>query len=265
MNFGQRRHRLSPNRNVMPTRPTSAGVAAAGSPWNLEKYSAPLCMCFEQGFNGRPCPACSAVPAASMPISENGQRQVSFSSYGRKDLPSTMRWRGLPGAGRALTEALARHRWQRRLLVQIQQTGGKKGTKRHTLVEEHGLPLSIVVTGANRHDVTQVEAVLSSRVRKPRGRKKQNLCADAGYDSKKALEVMQKFGYLPHVRSRGKEREEMSEGKRPRRWIVEVAHSWFNRFRKILVRFEKTLLSYEGLLQLAAAIIIFRKLGVIYG
>ena len=125
--------------------------------------------------------------------------------------------------------------------------------------------MSIVVTGANRHDVTQVEAVLSSRVRKPRGRKKQNLCADAGYDSKKARSVMQKFGYLPHVRSRGKEREEMSEGKRPRRWIVEVAHSWFNRFRKILVRFEKTLLSYEGLLQLAAAIIIFRKLGVIYG
>lgn len=125
--------------------------------------------------------------------------------------------------------------------------------------------MSIVVTGANRHDVTQVEAVLSSRVRKPRGRKMQNLCADAGYDSKKALEVMQKFGYLPHVRSRGKERKEMSEGKKPRRWIVEVAHSWFNRFRKILVRFEKTLLSYEGLLQLAAAIIIFRKLGVIYG
>ena len=125
--------------------------------------------------------------------------------------------------------------------------------------------MSIVVTGANRHDVTQVEAVLSSRVRKARGRKRQNLCADAGYDSRKAREVMREFGYVPHVRSRGEERKEMSEGKRPRRWIVEVAHSWVNRFRKILVRFEKTQSSHEGLLQLAASIIIYRKLGVIYG
>ena len=30
------------------------------------------------------------------------------------------------------------------------------------------------------------------------------------------------------------------QGYKARRWIVEVAHSWFNRFRKLLVRFEKT-------------------------
>ena len=133
------------------------------------------------------------------------------------------------------------------------------------LVEEHGLPLSIVVTGANRHDVTQVEEVLASRVRKPRGRKRQNLCADAGYDSEEARAVMRKYGYEPHVRSRGEEKKELATGKKARRWIVEVAHSWFNRFRKILVRFEKKQSSFEGLLQLAASIIIFRKLGVIYG
>ena len=125
--------------------------------------------------------------------------------------------------------------------------------------------MSIVVTGANRHDVTQVEAVLATRVRKPRGRKRQNLCADAGYDSEKARETMRNYRYVPHIRSRGEERKELAKGKRGRRWIVEVAHSWFNRFRKILVRYEKTLSSFEGLLQLAASIIIFRKLGTIYG
>ena len=142
---------------------------------------------------------------------------------------------------------------------------GKKGTRRHVLVDGHGLPLSIVVTGANRHDVTQVENVLASRVRRPRGRTRQNLCADAGYDSKGAKEVMRKFGYAPHARSRGEEKKELVAGKKARRWIVEVAHSWFNRFRKILVRFEKRKSSFEGLLQLAAAIIVFRKLGRIYG
>ena len=133
------------------------------------------------------------------------------------------------------------------------------------LVDGHGLPLSIVVTGANRPDVTQVENVLASRVRRPRGRRRQNLCADAGYDSEEARGVMRKYGYVPHVRSRGEEKKELAAGKKARRWIVEVAHSWFNRFRKILVRFEKRKSSFEGLLQLAAAIIVFRKRGIIYG
>ena len=46
--------------------------------------------------------------------------------------------------------------------------------------------------------------------------------------------------------------------------MVEAAHSWFNRFRKILVRFEKTAASFSALLHLAAAIICFRKVGVIF-
>ncbi len=125
--------------------------------------------------------------------------------------------------------------------------------------------MSIVVTGANRHDVTQVEAVLGARVMKPRGRRRQNLCADAGYDSEEARNAMRRFGYVPHVRSRGEEKKELAAGKKARRWIVEVAHSWFNRFRKVLVRFEKKKSSFEGLLQLAAAIIVYRKLGSIYG
>ena len=107
--------------------------------------------------------------------------------------------------------------------------------------------------------------MLATRVRKPRGRRRQNLCADKGYDSENARETMRKYRYEPHIRSRGEERRESTEGKKPRRWIVEVVHSWFNRFRKILVRFEKTQSSYEGLLQLAASIIILRKLGTIYG
>lgn len=55
----------------------------------------------------------------------------------------------------------------------------------------------------------------------------------------------------------------------PRRWVVEVCHSWFNRFRKLLVRFEKTDRSYMALVMLASAIIAFRNLpaqqNIIYG
>jgi transposase len=46
---------------------------------------------------------------------------------------------------------------------------------------------------------------------------------------------------------------------------VEAAHSWFNRFRKLLVRYEKLADSYEALVHLAAAIICWRKVATIYG
>ncbi|MEP6880297.1 MAG: transposase [Nitrosospira sp.] len=54
-----------------------------------------------------------------------------------------------------------------------------------------------------------------------------------------------------------------------RRWVVEVAHSWFNRFRKLLVRYERTDRSFIALNMLAAAVMCFRKIpakvNIIYG
>jgi transposase len=47
--------------------------------------------------------------------------------------------------------------------------------------------------------------------------------------------------------------------------VVERAHSWLNRYRKLLVRFEKIAASYEGLLELACALIAFRQVITIYG
>jgi transposase len=49
-------------------------------------------------------------------------------------------------------------------------------------------------------------------------------------------------------------------GYRPRRWVVELTHSWFNRFRKLLERYEKRTSSYEALIHLAFAIICWRKI-----
>lgn len=132
-------------------------------------------------------------------------------------------------------------------------------------MEGHGIPLSIVVTGANRHDVTQVESVLSGVVIKRPDNIVQNLCADKGYFGKSAMQLIIKYGYIPHVRARGEEAKAIKQGQKAHRWIVEVAHAWFNCFRKILVRYEKLKSSYEALLYLAAAIIAYRKIDAIYG
>ena len=48
-----------------------------------------------------------------------------------------------------------------------------------------------------------------------------------------------------------------------RRWVVEVTYSWMNRFRKLLVGFEKTDAAYLGLIKLACAFIAFRKIEII--
>lgn len=120
----------------------------------------------------------------------------------------------------------------------------------------------------------QLPAVLDAVVvARPEATEKapQNLCADAGYAGEPARLQIEERGYIPHVRPRGEEKDEKAKNPdyKPRRWIVEVCHSWFNRFRKILVRYEKIDRSYMALLMLASAIIIFRKvprkINIIYG
>lgn len=140
------------------------------------------------------------------------------------------------------------------------------------MVEEHGVPLAIVVSGANEHDVSKLGAILEAKVLEAPYDVEENLCLDAGYVGEKADLIITGFGYIPHVRPRGEEKKEIERDPnfKPRRWIVEVAHSWFNRFRKILVRYEKKAKNYLALLHLAAAIICFRKINsystnIIYG
>jgi transposase len=153
------------------------------------------------------------------------------------------------------------------LWAEIQRIGEKKGSKRHILVDGRGVPLSIVVTGANRHDVTRLGKVLDEIMIYRPDDILQHLCADKGYAGVPAQVIIMAHNYVPHVKQRGEEvREKRADPNfKARRWIVEAAHSWFIRFRKLLVRYEKLVETYEALLHLAAAIIAFRKLGIIYG
>jgi IS5 family transposase len=123
------------------------------------------------------------------------------------------------------------------------------------------------VTGANRHDSKAIEELLCRRAVpldfEYYDQITQNLCLDAGYVGK--AQAVRNDGMTPHIRPRGEEKKAIElHGFRPKRWIVEVAHSWFNRFRKIHVRYEKTDLAYYGLLHLAAAMITLNKVMIIY-
>ncbi len=137
------------------------------------------------------------------------------------------------------------------------------------MVDGLGVPLSLVASGANVHDVKLLPATLERVVMAPpeAGAGPQNLCADAGYHGAPAWHAVVERGYRPHIRSRREEAQakRTQPEYKARRWVVERTHSWFNRFRQLLVSFEKTEASYLALLSLAAAMICWRQTISIYG
>jgi len=140
---------------------------------------------------------------------------------------------------------------------------GKKGTKRHLLTEGNGMPLAVVVTGANRHDKKETKNVLDNIViERPKSTQenKQHLCLDKGYDYPDIRELVEEFGYLGHIKTRGEEMADKARipGYRTRRWVVERTHSWMNRYRRLLIRWEKKTDNYEAFIQLACASITVR-------
>jgi transposase len=141
----------------------------------------------------------------------------------------------------------------------------KQGVKRSLLVDAKGVPLAIEVAAANRHEVKMLaqtlDGVLLERPAASKG-KKQNLCLDKGYAGKASQEVGQQRGYKVHVPDKvnAKVKRKRQGGRRKaRRWVVEVAHSWLNRFRRLLVRWEKKKSNYLSMLYFACAIICWRK------
>ena len=74
---------------------------------------------------------------------------------------------------------------RKNLSAPTQRIGEKNGTKRHLLVDENGVPLSLVVSGANRHDSVALDSLLKDRVVTPEEENTlQNLCLDAAYVGK---------------------------------------------------------------------------------
>ncbi|MER5174582.1 MAG: IS5 family transposase [Candidatus Nitrosocosmicus sp.] len=156
----------------------------------------------------------------------------------------------------------------------------KLGSKRHILTETKGIPLSVVISSANTHDVKLVTNVIDNTVVKrpsscsPKSyNKKRNkhhhLCLDKAYNSKSVKQEIIKRGYVPHIiykRRRGEksktETDSICSQKRypARRWVVERTNSWHNRFRKLFIRYEKKVENYLGLVQLSCSIIIYRRI-----
>jgi transposase len=138
----------------------------------------------------------------------------------------------------------------------------------------------VVLTGAHVHDSQALAALLEARVlpaavlepdpttplaaAEPHP-ELAHLSLDQAYRGEACAETAAQHGYLVHVAPPGYvgggAPPDGSADRHPaRRWVIEPAHSWFNRFRRLLTRWDKRPAAYLGFCSLAAVLIIYKKI-----
>ena len=119
---------------------------------------------------------------------------------------------------------------------------GKPGTKRHLVTDARGTPLSVVLSGANRHDSMVLGAALdaipnvrSGKRGRPRCRPRK-LHADKAHDSRRCRRECRERGITPRIARKGMD---SSQRLGRHRWVVERTHAWMARLRRLTVRYEE--------------------------
>jgi transposase len=129
------------------------------------------------------------------------------------------------------------------------------------------VPLGVAVEGANVPDQKLVSETLDAipvERPEPTPQTPHHLCLDKGYVGEPVDRQVRQRGYTPHVPRKANEPSKPDHrcGK-ARRWKVERTHSWLNRARRLLIRWEKKVANYLGLLHLQFAIVTLRAAKVL--
>jgi transposase len=138
---------------------------------------------------------------------------------------------------------------------------GKLGTKRHFVVDGQGIPVGVILSGANDHDKIHFRGALDSVViTRPSPRTvEQHLCADKGYDYDDIRLSAKRRGYISHIPHRGVAPLPKKPGQKAHRWVIERTNRWHNLFRRLKIRYEVYASNYLAFVNLANAIICFRR------
>ena len=135
---------------------------------------------------------------------------------------------------------------------------GKIGTKRSVLTEGGGVPIGLAVEGAHRHAFKMVRETLRSipiARPTPTPEQLQGICLDKGDDDDEVRELLAEFGFTTHIRAWGKEVMARKQEARlkARRWVVERTVNGMNRFRHVLIRWDKNVCNYLAFLHMVCA------------
>ena len=136
----------------------------------------------------------------------------------------------------------------------------KLGTKRSIITDKNGVVIGCSLDGGNRHDSILFDASIRSIPKWLRQPRYKEMHLDSAYDSKKIKTILFNFYYVPRItKNRRHSKIDFIQKKERKRWVVESSHSWMNRFRRLLIRFEKLANNYLALMQFALSIITFNK------
>jgi transposase len=152
----------------------------------------------------------------------------------------------------------------------VGKTKRGKGTKWMVVVDGRGTPLGAHLDAASPHEVTLLERTLATiavpRAHTP-GRPRprpDRLIGDKAYDSNALRARLAHRGIVPifpaqpnHPHATHQDRRWLRRYKR--RWIVERTFAWLGTFRRLVVRYERLLLTYAGFFHLACAILTLRR------
>jgi transposase len=133
----------------------------------------------------------------------------------------------------------------------------KAGSKHHILTEARGIPLTAILTAANRHDITQllplVDAIPPLRGCPGRPARKPALIqGDRGYDSQPHRDALHRRGIETQL---AKRRTPHGSGLGRTRWVVERTLAWLHRFRRLNLRYERRPCVHEAFLMLGCSLI----------
>ena len=141
------------------------------------------------------------------------------------------------------------------------------------LTDGQGTILEVIITGANAHDSTQLAPLLDKweglrpgnehgeHAGRPRKRF-EKLYSDKGYDIPRCRKDVMRRGMKVRIARKGVESKQRLG---LTRWKVERSMSWFNGYRKLRIRDERSSVLWLSFHSLAAALMCFRRLTQVRG
>lgn len=143
----------------------------------------------------------------------------------------------------------------------VGKTKRGKGTKLMVIADASGLPLAVHATSASPHEITLVEATLAQTVTLGRP---QRLIGDRAYDSDPLDQRLAAQGIAliaPHRTNRSKPRTQDDRVLRRyrRRWKIERLFAWLNKYKRVLVRWDRLIEHFLAFIHLACAMILMRR------
>jgi len=139
----------------------------------------------------------------------------------------------------------------------------KRGMAISILIDGQGVPISIEVGPANRHDSQLLEGTLSQSVIEEVEPAEKTILGDSGYIGEDQESVAEDYGFEPNFRPRKDQlgnfpKRKLNKNKK-NRWMVERSISWIKNMRRIRTCYERSVESFLGFCQLSCAYTLFRR------